>query len=221
MSFIYHESMNPYKVLRNELGLTQKDLARFCGVTPQVITSLESGLFNTPPVGITKALIQLELERRYSHVDIGSGSYDSDSDSDSSFTALSRDLIATYEQWVVEERGRHRGYFTDSFYEQSDPSDPNTHTGTKHTPIIWDMTWVKFRNSVNDRFRGFCRALVFQPSMLQEFEKYNRHSEAVVNALIECGVDPPVARRVTSLPKQHRIEGVKYGSDIYATKDIT
>ena len=45
--------------------------------------------------------------------------------------------------------------------------------------------WHPFRLSVNESFRGFCRHLVFQPSILQEFEKFNRNRALLSAALME------------------------------------
>lgn len=194
--------MNPYKALRNELGLTQKDVASLSAVTPQVVTGLESGLFNSPPVGVSRTLCKLQLDRWMSLDSSQVMIRDEDFSRYDKFNGLVASLHEDYDQWVIEERGRNRRFFLSVDEQDKGPSD-----------IIWDKSWVIFRESVTGSFRGFCRILVFQPSMMQEFEKYNRHSNSVETALIECGIEPPVAKSLISLPKKTRVENVSYASD--------
>lgn len=83
-----------------------------------------------------------------------------------------------YTEWVKEERIANSHYF--------DYAD--THNG-----------WRQFRLSVNPTsFRGFCRHLVFQPSMLAEFEKYHRNSAALVEALRQVGITIEAVGRIVS-----------------------
>lgn len=52
-----------------------------------------------------------------------------------------------------------------------------------------DTDWVTFRLAVSPSFRGFCRIIVFQPSMLKEFEDRGINRGALNIALKQCGVD--------------------------------
>lgn len=49
--------------------------------------------------------------------------------------------------------------------------------------------WVTFRLSVSNSFRGFCRMLVFQPSILREYElSRQRNRQLLSEALIDVGI---------------------------------
>jgi hypothetical protein len=49
--------------------------------------------------------------------------------------------------------------------------------------------WVTFRLSVSPSFRGFCRMLVFQPSILREYElSRQRNRQLLSEALIDVGI---------------------------------
>lgn len=58
------------------------------------------------------------------------------------------------------------------------------------------LTFRAFRHSVTPSFRGFCRALVFQPSLLAEFERYHRNTRILSNALSEVGLTRDAVTRL-------------------------
>jgi len=70
-----------------------------------------------------------------------------------------------YQQWVKQSRDLNHVYFMNA----------NT-----------DHGWNTFRLSVHASFRGFCRRLVFQPSILREFElSRQRNRQILSEALIQ------------------------------------
>jgi len=70
-----------------------------------------------------------------------------------------------YQQWVRDSRHLNSVYFD--------------HAATDHG-------WQVFRLSVHASFRGFCRRLVFQPSILREFElSRQRNRQILSEALIQ------------------------------------
>jgi len=48
-----------------------------------------------------------------------------------------------------------------------------------------DQGWIAFRG---ESLRGFCRQIVYQPSMLQEYERLGRNRLSLNYALRDCGV---------------------------------
>lgn len=144
---------NPYRRIRKQRNLTQKELALSAGVTPQVITNLESGLFYKPPVSVTNVITL----------------YDG---------ALSeQELHLQYYLWVRELRSANGIVFQRGNLNQG---------------------WVNFRLSVHKTFRGFCRQLVYQPSMLQEFEERNLNRPSLIEALRQVGLpDYMIGRLLT------------------------
>jgi transcriptional regulator with XRE-family HTH domain len=54
--------MNPYKKIRLENSLTQKEVAKDLGITSQVILRVEQGLFSNPPPQLTSYLAALSLD---------------------------------------------------------------------------------------------------------------------------------------------------------------
>jgi hypothetical protein len=51
---------------------------------------------------------------------------------------------------------------------------------------VTDRGWKTFRDSVHHSFRGFCRKLVFQPSILREYELARQRNRQILSeALIE------------------------------------
>lgn len=124
--------------------MTQKDLALEAGVTPQVITNLESGLYYKPPVSVTRTILV------------------------NAHTGLSEEeLTLEYYLWVEELRESHSLLFQRSDLHHS---------------------WLAFRLSVAGTFRGFCRQLVYQPSMLSEFEERNLNKPSLTEALRMVGL---------------------------------
>lgn len=124
--------MNPYKAERLKRGLTQKQVATYSGVTTQVVTNLESGLYYKPPIRLDPT----------------------------------QHLATSYRKWVRFRRQENSFMFND--YTLSD--------------------FEMFRISITPSFRGFCRLLVFQPSMLQEYEAYGYNRDALNKALKGVGI---------------------------------
>jgi DNA-binding XRE family transcriptional regulator len=54
--------MNPYKKIRLENSLTQKEVAKDLAITSQVILRVEQGLFSNPPPQLTDYLSRLSLD---------------------------------------------------------------------------------------------------------------------------------------------------------------
>jgi hypothetical protein len=74
----------------------------------------------------------------------------------------------SYQEWVYQERRQNRPYFETAV----------THLG-----------WAVFKESVSNTNRGFCRRLVFQPSILREYEHYKRSKPLLAAALVDVGLD--------------------------------
>jgi transcriptional regulator with XRE-family HTH domain len=47
---------HPFKQIRASKGLSQRAVAEFCDVTPQVVLKTEQGLYGTPPAGVIRVL---------------------------------------------------------------------------------------------------------------------------------------------------------------------
>lgn len=138
---------NPIKDKREQANLTQQELAARAGVTRQVITLCEQGLYKTPPEGVLRTLCRMD------------------------FTAHSI-LLANYACWVNQQRANHAHLFSrvDLRITKSD-------------------RWSALKNQVAGKSQqGFCKALVYQPSLVREFEKFGRGSAGIFRALSECGL---------------------------------
>jgi len=73
-----------------------------------------------------------------------------------------------YHQWVIQQRRINSSKF---HYARTNEG------------------WVTFRLSVSPSFRGFCRMLVFQPSILREYElQRQRNRQLLSEALIDVGI---------------------------------
>jgi len=166
--------MNPYTLARKELSLTQSELATLANVSTQVVTNLERGLFYKPPSNVVHAIHQAYKDR----------------DPYQSWNV--QRAAQTYTLWVTEERKSHSDKFPALAHDCL--------TDESNTLInLWD--WVDFRHLVSPSFRGFCRALVFQPSMLAEWEDRGLNKDAVRRALREVGYTEDSADIILSMRK--------------------
>lgn len=94
---------------------------------------------------------------------------------DSVFNDKGYYLSDRYKVWVRNERGLNSLKLTQALNQPDDAY------------LNWD--WVTFRTSITQSFRGFCRIIVFQPSMLREYELQGINRGALNIALKQTGVD--------------------------------
>lgn len=81
-------------------------------------------------------------------------------------------LTRLYDQWVSEQRHAHQHLFAKVDLRLADGD-----------------TWIALKNQVSPKSNnGFARALVYQPSLLSDFEKYGRGSSGIMRALLEVGL---------------------------------
>jgi DNA-binding XRE family transcriptional regulator len=136
---------NPIKIKREQLQLTQGELASAAGITRQVVVLSEQGLYKSPPESLLRVLCRMD------------------------FTSQAV-LTANYASWVTSQRWLHRDRFM-----RVGPGQ---------------VTWSALKNQVAGKSQqAFCRELVYQPSLVREFEKYGRGSAGIYAALKECGFD--------------------------------
>lgn len=138
---------NPIKVKRQQLGMTQAELADSATVTRQVVVLTEQGLYKQPPESVIRVLCRMDFS---SH-------------------AI---MLANYAGWVESQRYAHQHLFR--------PVDLR---------IAANDRWAALKNQVAGKSQqGFCRALVYQPSLIREFEKFGRGSAGIFAALRQCGL---------------------------------
>jgi hypothetical protein len=135
-------STNPLTEARKRRNLTQQKLADDLGVTVQVITNAEAGLFNSIPSALSGYLQVPQHE---------------------------------YVAWVIAQRAQNTKYFQ------------NART---------NLGWQVFKDQVSQSNRGFCRRLVFQPSILREYEQHKRSKPLLKQALSEVGLSPESLREL-------------------------
>ncbi len=81
-------------------------------------------------------------------------------------------LLANYAGWVESQRYSHQHLFR--------PVDLRITPGDR---------WAALKSQVAGKSQqGFCRALVYQPSLVREFEKFGRGSAGIFSALRQCGL---------------------------------
>jgi len=143
---------NPIRVARLDRALTQEALARHAGITRQVVTMTEQGLYHKVPVSLVWTLCdQAEQPDR----------------------AVER-LTTDYRAWVAAKRADNRQYFTNITLAFAN----NNHDA-----------WYALRNQVaGQSFSKFCQRLVYQKSLVREFEIYGRGQPGILRALAECGL---------------------------------
>jgi DNA-binding XRE family transcriptional regulator len=153
--------INPYQIVRKRLHLTQAGLAHQAKVTTQVVTNLESGLFFKPPARVTQTLIQLTQ-------------------------ASEPNLIPTLAQY-------HQ-YQTELRYWNFHCVAPVGFGWLATIPSQLDPSEIKFEDfmrGIHPSFRGFCRLIVYQPSMLQEYIERGLNRRRLMAALGECDIFTP------------------------------
>lgn len=142
--------INPLKFRREYLELTQDQLASKAGVTRQVATLAEQGLYIQPPSRLIEVLAGPNPEAR-------------------------QVLIANYLAWVNQKRYENQHLFLRVDLEL-------TKAG-KHP-------WFTLKNQVAGKSnQAFCRALVYQPSLIREYEKFGRGSINIFSALRQVGLE--------------------------------
>lgn len=138
---------NPIKLKREQLQLTQAELAASAQVTRQVVVLCEQGLYKTPPESLLRTLCRMD------------------------FTSQAV-LLANYACWVTHQRVAHQHLFS-----------------KVDLRIARDDRWAALKSQVAGKSQqGFCRALVYQPSLVREYEKFGRGSAGIFRALSECGL---------------------------------
>jgi DNA-binding XRE family transcriptional regulator len=85
-----------------------------------------------------------------------------------SFLSVLHVTQESYKEWVYQKRRENSVYFE---------------------AAVTHMGWAVFKTSVSNTNRGFCRCLVFQPSILREYEKYKRSKPLLAEALSDVGLD--------------------------------
>lgn len=140
--------INPVKFHRLAQHLTQDQLARRSGVTRQVVTLAEQGLYNSLPSSLVETLT---TDQDQLH------------------------LRAEYLTWVNQKRYENQYLF----YKVDLSLAKQNHE------------WSTLKNQVAGRSQqAFCRALVYQASLIREFEKFGRGWNNICSALVEVGVSP-------------------------------
>lgn len=82
-------------------------------------------------------------------------------------------LLANYACWVTNQRFAHRDLFM-----------------RVDLRLAGKDKWAYLKHQVAGKSQqGFCRALVYQPSLIREYEKFGRGSAGVFAALRECGLE--------------------------------
>lgn len=137
--------INPLKAQRLKLGLTQDQLASASGVTRQVVTLAEQGLYIQPPVSLLEALRELGAK-----VDL---------------------VRLDWSTWVIEKRWDN----APKFYKVELRGAKNPWATLKHQVSGTSMS-------------GFCKALVYQGSLVREFEKFGTGASGIYRALAHCGL---------------------------------
>jgi transcriptional regulator with XRE-family HTH domain len=151
---------NPFRLIRDQLGITQKTMSERSGVTIQVVTNLECGLYHKPPIAITTYLESIDPDNTMLELD--------------------------YYKWVKDTRSDNSELFQ-SYLTPNIMESPDSYNG-------W--SWLSFRLTITPSFRGFCRLLVYQPSMLQEYEAIGNNRGAVNRALSGVGVPQPIRTKL-------------------------
>ena len=137
---------NPLKAKRQQVGLSQAELAAAASVTRQVVVLAEQGLYKQPPPSLMRALCRMDFSSQ----------------------AV---LLAEYAGWVENQRFAHAHLFRDV--------DLRLAANDR-----WDALKSQVLNALGTRSKqAFCRALVYQPSLIKEFEKYGRGSASIFAAL--------------------------------------
>jgi len=153
---------NPLRELRVELALTQEQTAQIAGVTRQVVLGAEQGLYAVPPRSLVDALTTL----------IGGTGRPDD---------LLRQIIEDkYYDWVSKKRAANRKYFAG--VDLSGPGILNKKQAWEHLKLKVAGTGSGYST------RMFCIRLVYQQSLIREFEKYGRGRAGIYRALTECGL---------------------------------
>lgn len=81
-------------------------------------------------------------------------------------------VTANYAAWVTAQRWTHQHLFAKVDLRLADGD-----------------IWVALKNQVSPKSNnGFARALVYQPSLLSDFEKYGRGSSGIMRALLDVGL---------------------------------
>lgn len=143
---------NPLKAKRQQVGLSQAELAAAASVTRQVVVLAEQGLYKQPPPSLMRALCRTGVNSNFGYKE----------------QAV---LLAEYAGWVETQRYAHAHLFRDV--------DLRLAANDR-----WDALKSQVLNALGTRSKqAFCRALVYQPSLIKEFEKYGRGSASIFAAL--------------------------------------
>lgn len=154
---------NPLKALREILDLTQQELAASAQVTRQVVVLNEQGLYARPSPKLLGELSRRSLRRGYFQ----------DLVTPPDEITVESILFANYMTWVNDKRASNRHLFCRVDLSLSKP-------GHRFSTL---KNQVAGTNNLQ-----FCRALVYQPSLVREFEKKRSGSQSLFSALREVGV---------------------------------
>lgn len=154
---------NPLKSLREALNLTQQELAVSSQVTRQIVVLNEQGLYARPSPRLLGELSRRSLRHGYFQ-DLVSGP---------SEITVESVLFANYMAWVNQKRAQNQHLFCHVDLSLAKP-------GHRFSTL---KNQVAGTNNL-----AFCRALVYQPSLVREFEKKKSGSQSLFTALREVGV---------------------------------
>lgn len=170
---------NPYMLARHELHLTQENLASLAGVSRGYITSLESGVFNSPSPRVWEILAP-------------------------AFNSLSNfpqnpvadKVLRSYHAWQKEERARIKPDVTRTVADflKDDPFELVLWM-KRHHPKTWTINshpHVIFRTLVSrsPALVRYCKLIKVQPTIIQSYElSGTRFPPLVESALFDCGVE--------------------------------
>lgn len=167
---------NPYRIIRKSLELTQIQLASLSDLTPQVVLRTEQGLFATPPSSLTQSLASLLILSPSATPEIPelleafSASRLSHLDRSTRVILLSKSLVESYSLWIEGARRAHNKYRGGILFD-------------------WPGDWPLIKALLGGTVAGAAVQMVYQISLLQEFEKHGWGSSGVKAILETLGFE--------------------------------
>lgn len=178
---------NPYRLARSQLKLTQEDLATLAGVSRGYITSLESGVFNSPSPRVWEVLAPaFAAMTNYPTAPVATK------------------VLKTYHSWQKQERGRIKPDITRTVADflREDPFELLLWWKRNHPAVarINKHPHAIFRTLVSrsPALVRYCKIIKIQPTIIQSFElDGTRFPPLLESALLDCGVELDQQSRIT------------------------
>ncbi len=170
------DTMNPYRKIRIQADLTQKEVASSVSMTPQVVLRVEQGLFSSPPPELTHRLTEIYNEKL-----AGAPLADPDVNPEGSYPLKPDKLVRQYFRWVYATRSANK--------------DLSAAKRAQEYFSQWDITnsprvsWKEFRkNILGLSVAATAKLLVLQISLIQDLEKTGRNATQVSDILLDWGI---------------------------------